>query len=124
MMRMSALILCATIISGASAQNADVGRLFHTPEQRANLDQQRLRGISPSLHAESGGPVTLNGQVIRSSGRDTAWVNGSPVSRQEASALLPAPLKAGETAYGGSRSETRDLLNGGKISVLRHDGAH
>lgn len=49
-----------------------IGRLFHTPDERAALD--RLRdGSSARQTVDS---VTLNGLVRASSGRSIAWING------------------------------------------------
>lgn len=67
-----------------------LGRLFMTPEQRAELDsaresgnylltdavqRARPRAVSPDE------PVVLNGVVRRSRGPDVAWVNGTRVSK-------------------------------------------
>jgi hypothetical protein len=57
-----------------------LGRLFFTPEERANLDRARLTGgnldqeqeSTPDQQPES---LTLNGIVKRSSGKITVWVN-------------------------------------------------
>src|SRR5713226_7719315 len=55
----------------------NLGRLFLTPQQRHDLDRRRQANIQDSaVSAES--LVTVNGQVSRSSGRTTTWINGVP----------------------------------------------
>ncbi len=55
-----------------------LGRLFSTPDERADLERARLTGDSteqkdaPARQQES---LTLNGIVKRSSGKITVWVN-------------------------------------------------
>jgi acylphosphatase len=61
------------------ADDAPLGRLFFTPEQRASLDLERLTGI-----AGAGTSVKLNGIVRnRASGKNAVWVNGAPLRGTE-----------------------------------------
>lgn len=80
--------LLAGAVPAALAQVPQLGRLFSTPEQRAQLDAQRY-GSPPSSPALAppappppppppAPPVELNGLVQRSSGRSTVWLNGTP----------------------------------------------
>lgn len=71
-----------------------IGRLFFTPEERANLDRARLTdgvtgqpGGAPAQQSES---LTLNGIVKRSSGKTTVWINKSA---QNETGLLPDSKK-------------------------------
>ena len=78
------------------AQAADsLGRLFLTPDQRAQLEivrAQRDRRLPVTLEAEAApapapvaqGPevVTYNGVVRRSDGKSTVWINGKPVNER------------------------------------------
>jgi hypothetical protein len=79
------LVLCALLAGAAltaQAQAQQLGRLFLSPEQRAQLDAQRY-GPPPSDPALAAPPpppppappVELNGVVQRSSGRSTVWLN-------------------------------------------------
>lgn len=84
-----ALMLCVLLGAafGARAQVPQLGRLFSTPEQRAQLDAQRY-GPPPGTPAPAAAPpppppppappVELNGVVERSSGRSTVWLNQAP----------------------------------------------
>lgn len=116
-MRIAAILLVA-LTGNALAQPAPLGRLFFTPEQRAALERQRQRSQYPAL-ADDGTPLTLNGQVVRSSGHNTTWINGTPLEERDARALASVPLRPGETASGPGRGERSDLLNGGQIIIKR-----
>jgi molybdopterin-biosynthesis enzyme MoeA-like protein len=60
-----------------AAQPAELGRLFLTPQQRIELDKRRqANAVEAETVVES--TVTLNGQVTRSSGKTTVWLNGVP----------------------------------------------
>ena len=84
-------LLCALIVLAAPAfaQDAPLGRLFLTPEQRAALDNARRNKIRSEAVAaavvkkEKKPPaartVVINGVVKRSDGETVVWVNGKPV---------------------------------------------
>lgn len=87
---MRAVFACALLLGAgacARAEQPHLGRLFSTPEQRAQLDAQRY-GPPPGATAPAAPapppppppapPVELNGVVQRSSGRSTIWLNQSP----------------------------------------------
>lgn len=136
------LLLLGTLLAAiaAPASAADdgggeaLGRLFFTPERRAVLDRQRALNIQESQQVEDP-TVTVNGVVRRSSGRDTAWINGAPQNAEAPGAIwsgsLPAQpasvrvtppgettrqVKVGETLYRGSGDITTPL-HGGQITV-------
>ncbi|MCM2564286.1 MULTISPECIES: hypothetical protein [Janthinobacterium] len=81
----SARILCALLAGAAlTAQAQPLGRLFLSPQQRAQLDAQRygppppdpaLAAPAPPPPPPPAPPVELNGVVQRSSGRSTVWLN-------------------------------------------------
>jgi len=82
---LSALLAGAALTAQAQAQPPQLGRLFLSPEQRAQLDAQRY-GPPPANPALTpppppppppppAPPVELNGVVQRSSGRSTIWLN-------------------------------------------------
>lgn len=74
-MLLAALLLFAP--SAALAADADLGRLFYTPQQRAELDHKRAtNAVEAEVVVES--LVTVNGRVSRSSGKTTTWINGAP----------------------------------------------
>lgn len=63
-----------TVASIAHGDEPPLGRLFFTPERRAQMDQQRRLNIQETQTLE-GASITLNGMVIRSSGKRTVWIN-------------------------------------------------
>lgn len=77
------LIVILALLTNLSPAHADaLGRLFFTPEERSMLDRERqksgLPGILPGLAEPPPTTVTLNGHIVRSSGRSTFWFNGRP----------------------------------------------
>jgi hypothetical protein len=91
--RHSRLFLAALCLAASAAGAADLGTLFTTPEERARLDRIR-RGDSPA--AEAGAPVgnrapVVTGYVKRSDGRNTVWIDGSPVAVGRGGAALLDP---------------------------------
>lgn len=106
-------LLLATILLACSLpacpQDAPLGRLFFTAQQRATLDRQRLQGSTASY--DQSASYTLNGEVRRSSGKNTRWVNG------EAQNINNAPHGIIGDTYHPSSGEQRSLLGGGRIIV-------
>lgn len=126
------------IATGLSAQEAPrLGRLFMTPEWRANLERRRQLDIKETRNLE-GGTMRLDGIVSRSSGKSTVWVNNRPqneserdtgvaasvLPRQPGKATLtagsepPADLKVGVTLNRATR-ETEGGLASGEIRINR-----
>lgn len=78
----------------SSSATDGLGRLFLTPEQRAQLDLVRVKrdqhqttnsdASMPAMAAPAGpGVVTYNGMVKRSDGKSTVWINGKPVNERD-----------------------------------------
>ena len=122
----SVALLLLLWTSPAPAQEI-LGRLFFTEQQRQDLDRRRQANIQETaVVIES--TVTVNGQVSRSSGRSTTWINGVPRESARkpldpARATLPggegAPsvsLKIGQT-LDKVRGEIRDPVAGGRIAT-------
>lgn len=86
-MKRTLLIACCAATALAQAQPPQLGRLFSSPEERAQLDASRS-GTPPAGTAQAppspppppppGPPMELNGLVQRSSGRSTVWLNQTP----------------------------------------------
>jgi hypothetical protein len=112
----------------SKGQDESLGRLFFTQQQRQELDRRRQLNIQEAQPVQPEIRYTLNGQVTRSSGRATTWVNGSALHdlyRSKDPARVPiqpgegeatVQLKVGET-LDRTRSEVTDALSGGSISV-------
>jgi hypothetical protein len=55
----------------------DLGRLFFTPEQRTQLDDEHARN-APADDAGDGSTLVINGIVQKNGGARTVWINGVP----------------------------------------------
>jgi hypothetical protein len=131
------LLLAALQLTATAAFAEPLGRLFFTPERRAALERQRQLNIQ-EVQALEGAAISLDGVVVRSSGKRTVWINqhpqhdsdpGTPVAA-EVSAAAPgqaalsageestARIKVGESIHRVTR-ETQDGLGGGRIVVHR-----
>jgi hypothetical protein len=98
----------------AIAQDATLGRLFMTPAQRATLDRQRLHNPNQRQgQPEMEGSQTFNGEVRRSDGRNTRWINGE-TNWEKSPAKLHIPV--GDTLHPGS-GEHQSLIGNGQIIV-------
>lgn len=85
--------LLAVFAAGAhAAEPPPLGRLFNTPQQRAQLDAQRNGGAEPAAPVppappaapaaappQPPPPLVLNGVVRPAHGRPTVWLNQEPV---------------------------------------------
>lgn len=109
----SLLIVLTTL--PAEAQNDALGRLFFTPQQRAALDRERLLGLNQRPSTLDGdASYTFNGEVKRSSGKNTRWINGTP-----SATLMRSPdVPPGET-YHPATGERESLLGVGQIVIQR-----
>jgi hypothetical protein len=98
------LLLCA---QPCWPQSEPLGRLFFTTQQRATMDLQRQQG---STHYDQEASYTLNGEVRRSSGKNTRWVNGEAQTG-------PTPRGVIGDTYHPATGERDSLLGGGRIRI-------
>ena len=141
--RKRAVLLCCGVLSLAGvwpAANAEegLGRLFFSPERRQHLDHQRQMNLQTQVEIPPDPTLTINGVVMRSSGKRTVWVNGVAQNENETSDdLLIVPLKskpgrvavqvgdipAAQVGVGATvnrnSGETVDLLGEGTIRIGR-----
>lgn len=71
-MGLCALALTASALTGAG----ELGRLFFTPEQRAQLDYDYEREVRPE--SENRNTLSVTGIVQKHGGERTIWINGVP----------------------------------------------
>ena len=110
------LLFLALGQSAAWAQPEPLGRLFFTPQQRAALDRQRQTNPNFLANAtDTNSSLTINGEVRRSSGRSTRWINGETQSNGNTPA---ARVPVGDTFH-PSTGERESLLGEGRIIVRR-----
>ena len=140
-MRALAGCLLAVLLGTAPPLAAqELGRLFLTPSQRATLDVRRAERVpdKPAAEVVVESPTTrIDGQVQRSSGRSTVWINGQPVregAQSEGLRMTPAQggadgvtlsigegdrsvrLRVGES-MNRDTGEVRDMLGDGEVRV-------
>lgn len=124
-----------------SATAESLGRLFTTPEQREALNRKRALN---SLEIQDDAPeptIKIDGQVQRSSGRRTTWVNGQAKNEAdphdgvllyhttkdydriiiESGEFPKTSVRVGETLNRGTQ-ETNDLIGDGKITIHKAPG--
>lgn len=129
------LVPVALMSIPGTAGSEPLGRLFLTPERRAVLERQRQLNIQAAQTLE-GSTMSLDGIVVRSSGRSTVWINQRPQTERSlgtgvttvvtpgnpqravltAGEETPASLKVGESINRGTREKT-DNLAGGQVAV-------
>ncbi len=125
--RVVGALIAAISLLGLTAVHADeLGRLFYTPQQRAELDRQRDMSTAEPQAAGAESLVTINGNVVRSSGKTTTWVNG--VAQHDAArgrdpsrpvvvdGDTSVRVKVGQT-YDRTQGETHDPLGTGEIRI-------
>ena len=101
----------ALLLAGSLAawpQSEPLGRLFFTPQQRSLLDRQRMQGMTSNFDQQAS--YTLNGEVRRSSGKNTRWVNGQAQTG-------PTPRGVIGDTYHPATGERESLLGSGRVIV-------
>lgn len=92
------LYILAAFITLPAAHADTMGRLFYTPQQRAQMDYTYARNAAP----DGKSPVlTVNGIVQKSDGSRTVWINGvaqttrGPKNRNPVAETVNVPGKSG-----------------------------
>jgi hypothetical protein len=106
-----AILLALLVESAAAADN--LGRLFFTPQQRQDLDRRRQANVQEAAVTVNSS-VTVNGQVSRSNGKNTLWINGVP---QETTRRPIDPARA--TVSGGEGEPSVSLKIGQTLDKVR-----
>jgi len=83
------LIYTAFAILSPTLHAAELGRLFFTPKQRAQLEQSQPRNVTPN---QTGSSVTVSGIVQKHGGARTVWINGVAQSAGNSDILSPDAL--------------------------------
>lgn len=128
-MRSASVPLLAGVLLLGLANSADatdnLGRLFFTPQQRQDLDRRRQANVQEAAVTVNSS-LTVNGQVSRSRGKNTVWINGVPQENTRrpldpARVVLPGgegepsvDIKIGQT-LDKVRGRVKDPIEGGKI---------
>lgn len=130
--RMATMMVASLALPPGVTHADELERLFFTPQQRQDLDRRRATNAQAAV-VTAVDQVTINGQVSRTGGKSTTWINGAPQDdiRTKSDARDPTrvTVRQGEETQGSSlrvgetldrvRGETRDGLDGGKIVIKR-----
>lgn len=89
---------------GASlAAPAELGRLFYTPAQRAQLESARTHNVTQAAsqpQPSSPPPLRYDGVLMRSDGQTTRWVDGkAQVGPAGVAGLKPGQIRADDKVY-------------------------
>lgn len=68
---MNRLLMIALLIGAQTAGAEDMGRLFFTPAERAQLERNK-----PQTSGPGGRTLTVNGIVQKHGGNRTVWIDG------------------------------------------------
>jgi hypothetical protein len=74
------LAIAICLIGEANAAEPMLGTLFHSADERAKLDRMRRGEGEPAAAPAPGQSSAVTGFVKRSDGRNTVWIDGTPVS--------------------------------------------
>lgn len=136
-MKIAALLVLLLVLAPC-AQAQELGRLFFTPQQRADLDARRKARVpdKPAAAAVASPVTRLDGYVKRSGGPSTVWINGESVTEgsPDAPRIDRGPsgsvsigvgegggrvrMKPGESLDRGN-GEVHDVIGDGEIQVRR-----
>ena len=114
-LRRCLLALALALSAAGAAAEAPLGRLFFTPQERADLDSGKARAAHDQALAP---PPTLDGIVRRSDGRGTVWINGKPEQRR-VGATLRTPVQ--DAAGNWSTPKIGEAPAGAAIRIQRGD---
>jgi hypothetical protein len=134
------IVIAALSGPGGVVAEEALGRLFFTPEKRELLDRQRALNMLESEVIAEDPQIVVNGQVRRSSGKRTTWINGQaqddtqtrtgviahPAAQGHERVIIEsgddprAAVNIGDTLKRGT-NETQGVLGDGKINVHRNN---
>jgi hypothetical protein len=91
------LALVALLLAATTASAEELGRLFFTPEQRAQLEHGKSQNTDSGANSRA---LTVNGIVQKHGGSRTVWINGVPQpdgvndDRAPESSLISSPAQS------------------------------
>lgn len=86
-MNLTVRIILFAALSTSSAAAKELGRLFFTPQQRAQLEQRQSAASTANAHI-----LRVDGIVQKHGGRRTVWINGVPQQTDKAGTSASVPL--------------------------------
>ena len=96
-------MLCLCGVATGLAAPLELGRLFYTPTQRAELENARAHHITQVASppkTSSPQPLRYDGVLMRSDGQTTHWVDGkAQTGKTGVAGLKPGQIRAGDKVY-------------------------
>jgi hypothetical protein len=86
--RRTSLLFALAVLSNAQA--ADLGRLFFTPEERAQMERQHV--LTADEASNESHTLIVNGMIQRDGGKRIIWVNGEQQTAGSADSRAPATV--------------------------------
>ena len=87
----SVLAAFAFGLTSPAAQSAELGRLFFTPQERAQLERQgALKSAQPAARIDT---LTVNGMIQKSGGKRIYWINGEQQDAVASPEKAPASVR-------------------------------
>ena len=114
----SLLLAFGTLISLDASAEEKLGRLFLTPQRRVALEQQRQLNLQEQQSLQ-GSTMSLDGVVVRSSGKKTVWINGRSQNDNNNDLGVTAsvrPSDATQARLMAGNEQATDLRVGQKIN--------
>lgn len=68
------IFIATSLFATASASASDLGRLFYTPQERAQLESQQLSGAT--IEGVKRNFIIVNGVIQKQGGNRIVWLNG------------------------------------------------
>ena len=80
----------ASTVAFASANASELGRLFYTPQQRAQLEAQQATG--ESIDSGKRNFIMVNGVIQKQGGNRIVWINGTQQPAGHGNEKTPASV--------------------------------
>lgn len=87
-MKLNLAIVLITL--GTTAQAAELGRLFFSPNERAQLERQHV--LSADEAGDDSRSLVVNGMIQRDGGKRVIWINGEQQEAGTADSRAPASV--------------------------------
>jgi hypothetical protein len=92
MIRLVLPSMLALALLSCCAQADELGRLFFSPQQRAQLDYQHAQNAASDGNGNDASGLTVNGIVQKNGGARTVWINGVPQDAGHSDERNPASV--------------------------------
>ncbi|MHB1117421.1 hypothetical protein [Sideroxydans sp.] len=89
-MKIRFALILLTLVSTTTVQAAELGRLFFTQNERAQLERQHV--LSADEPGNDSHSLIVNGMIQRDGGKRIIWINGEQQAAGSADSRTPASV--------------------------------